>query len=142
MCFAELEYFPVVKFHTQKCVFGKRKKVLRLRLRKMYARSLAQTLHRCRSAVGPVLRGGPAVALPTLSRAAHTDLSVPDFSGYRSSHTENPNELSSRGELGKRAAAYMVLGGVFLFEAHLNAHTIDIYAHTHCRWAGSRDGAN
>ena len=81
----------------------------------MYARSLARTLHRCRCAaagVGPAagLRGAGPV-LPAVSRAAHTDLTVPDFSAYRNSHTEKPNELSSRGELGKRAAAYMVLGG-------------------------------
>lgn len=83
----------------------------------MFTRSLTWTLQRCRSLTAGVMppplaacRG--AAAAVTTTRGAHTDLRVPDFSGYRNSYTEKPNEASSQGELGKRAAAYMVLGGV------------------------------
>ena len=121
----------------------------------MFARSLAQTLQRCRSltaAVGPatVLRGAPAaVALPTC-RSAHTDLAVPDFSAYRNSHTEKPNELSSGGEMGKRAAAYMVLGGTSISiwctpppsqRLRKLDHRLGSVFHHH-RWAGGRNGSD
>ena len=45
------------------------------------------------------------------SRGSHTDLTVPDFSAYRSDHTRDPNSLSSKGEFGKKAAGYVILGG-------------------------------
>ena len=45
------------------------------------------------------------------ARGSHTDLTVPDFTAYRSGHTENPSNRAPRGEVGKKAAGYMILGG-------------------------------
>ena len=84
----------------------------------MYVRSLVRTLQRCRSLTAggvPAAAFRGATAAVTTTRGAHTDLPVPDFSAYRNSYADKPNEASSRGELGKRAAAYMVVGGVSTF---------------------------
>lgn len=52
-----------------------------------------------------------AHALPTVpARCSHTDLQVPDLDYYRNRHTVNPNESSSKSQLSKRAAAYMIMG--------------------------------
>lgn len=86
----------------------------------MFTRSLARTVQRCRSAVtasgpaGTLFRGGPAVALPSC-RAAHTDLAVPDFSAYRSPHTEKANERTAGSDMARKAAGYVVLGGMYKY---------------------------
>ena len=56
------------------------------------------------------------------ARGSHTDLVVPDFSAYRNDHTKRANERASRGELGKKAAGYVMLGGEWkCFKMHLNS---------------------
>ena len=73
-----------------------------------------------------LLINAPLVTIVTAAcvpaRGSHTDLSVPDFSAYRNSHTEKPNERSSGGALGKKAAGYVILGGMYP-PPHLSSHT-------------------
>lgn len=65
-----------------------------------------------------------AVFLPNAAsvpaRGSHTDLVVPDFSAYRNDHTKRANERASRGELGKKAAGYVMLGGEWKCLKHIS----------------------